>query len=357
VIWLTWRQFRSQFAVVFGVLVVVAIILALTGHSLVDQADAYLKSCRTDTACGNNPVLNADGNMQTGLTAVLLLAPALIGIFWGAPLVARELETGTYRLGWSQSITRNRWLGVKLGVVGLVSVAVAGLLSLMVTWWFSPIDTVNANRFGLSMFGLRDIAPLGYAAFAFALGVTAGVLMRRTLPAMATTLVAYVATRLAFTFWVRPHLMSPSHTDVGLKAAQEVGFSINASGGVQLVGGSPDIPNAWVYSSDVVNNAGQAPTTSVIKAACPNLPTGPPAGSVGGSGGGGVAHVSIGSTGRSPAVFQDCIAKLAANYHEVVTYQPASRFWAFQGIETAIFFALALLLGGLCFWWVRRRLS
>jgi hypothetical protein len=224
----------------------------------------------------------------------------------------------------------------------------------MVTWWFSPIDAANANRFGLSMFGLRDIAPLGYAAFAFALGVTAGVLIRRTLPAMATTLVAYVASRLAFTFWVRPHLMSPSHTDAGLKAAQEVGFAVTPSG-VKLIGGLPDIPNAWVYSSDVVNNAGQAPTASVIRATCPNLPTGPPAGSVGK--GGGVAHVSVGSTGRSPAVFQDCIAKLAANYHEVVTYQPASRFWAFQGIETAIFLALALLLCGLCFWWVRRRLS
>jgi hypothetical protein len=57
--------------------------------------------------------------------------------------VARELETGTYRLAWTQSVTRTRWLAVKLGVVGLTSVAVAGLLSLMVTWWSSPIDRAN----------------------------------------------------------------------------------------------------------------------------------------------------------------------------------------------------------------------
>ena len=133
-IWLTWRKFRTQFAVVLGVLVVVAIALAFTGHTLVNQADAYLKLCKTDNNCGNNPVINADSKIQSGLTSLLLLAPALIGIFWGAPLVARELETGTYRLGWSQSITRFRWLAVKLGLVGLASVAVAGLFSLMVTW-------------------------------------------------------------------------------------------------------------------------------------------------------------------------------------------------------------------------------
>ena len=101
---------------------------------------------------------------------------------------------------------------MKLGVVGLVSVAVAGLLSLMVTWWSSPIDTANANRFGVAMFALRDITPMGYAAFAFALGVTAGVLMRRTLPAMASTLVIFVAARLAEATWVRPHLMPPVRT-------------------------------------------------------------------------------------------------------------------------------------------------
>jgi ABC-type transport system involved in multi-copper enzyme maturation permease subunit len=352
VIWLTWRQFRTQFAVVFGVLVVVAIVLALTGHTLVNQADTYLKLCKADGNCGNNPVLSADNNIQVGLTAALLLAPALIGIFWGAPLVARELETGTYRLGWSQSITRQRWLALKLGVVGLASVAVAGVFSLMVTWWFSPIDTANANRFGLAMFGLRDIVPLGYAAFAFALGVTTGVLMRRTLPAMATTLAAYVATRLAFTFWVRPHLMSPLHTVAALSSSNSVGFSIGPAG-VHVVAGPPNIPNAWVYSGDIVNNAGQAPSAAFIKAACPNLPTGPPAGPAGA----GAAHVSVGASGGPPPAFADCIAKVAAKYHEVVTYQPASRFWAFQGIETALFLVLALLLTGLCFWWVRHRLS
>jgi ABC-type transport system involved in multi-copper enzyme maturation permease subunit len=352
VIWLTWRQFRAQFAVIFGVLVVVAVVLVVTGHNLVEQADAFLKLCKTDSDCGNNPVANADSPLQVGLSTVLLLAPALIGIFWGAPLVARELETGTYRLGWSQSITRHRWLAVKLGVVGLGSVAVAGLLSLMVTWWSSPIDTANANRFGIAMFGLRDITPIGYAAFAFALGVTTGVLMRRTLPAMATTIVTYVAARLAFTAWARPHLMSAAHTDVALTPGNGVGFELTPTG-IQVTASSPDIRNAWVYSSDIVNNAGQAPTSAFIKTACPNLPTGSPLAPAGG----GAVHVSVSQSTGPPAAFGHCITKLAARYHEVVTYQPASRFWDFQGIETAIFIGLALLLGGLCFWWVRHGLA
>jgi len=69
------------------------------------------------------------------MDAIILVVPALLGIFWGAPLVANELETGTYRLAWTQSVTRKRWLAAKLGLVGLWSMAVAGLLSFIVTLW------------------------------------------------------------------------------------------------------------------------------------------------------------------------------------------------------------------------------
>ena len=149
-IWLSWRQFRAQAAVVFGVLAVVAIVLALTGPHLVSLADGYLKVCRADKDCGvtNNPVLTTDPRLESALNVLVIVLPALIGIFWGAPLIARELETGTYRLSWTQSVTRTRWLAVKIGVVGLVSVAVAGLFSLMVTWWSSPIDRANLDQFG-----------------------------------------------------------------------------------------------------------------------------------------------------------------------------------------------------------------
>jgi hypothetical protein len=244
-------------------------------------------------------------------------------------------------------VSRRRWLAVKLGVVGLASVVVAGLFSLMVTWWSSPIDTANANRFGNAMFGLRDITPIGYAAFAFALGVTAGVLIRKTLPAMASTLVAYIAVRLGESLWVRPHLMTPSHSISSLSRAGSVGFKLTPSG-LQLTAGPPNIPNAWVYSSSVVDHSGQSPTAQFIKTACPNLPTGPP------SGGGGQKAVL---SGGDQSAFQNCLVKLGTKFHEVVTYQPASHFWDIQVLETALFVVLAALLAGLCFWWVRHRLA
>jgi hypothetical protein len=349
VIWLTWRQYRAQFAVILGALVAVAIVLAVTGPHLASLSDGYLKACRAAQDCGStpNPVLNTDGLLETGLDATLLILPALLGIFWGAPLIARELETGTHRLSWTQSVSRRRWLAVKVGLVGLATVVVAGLFSLMVTWWSSPIDQANANRFGPAMFALRDITPIGYAAFAFVLGVTAGVLMRRTLPSMASTLVAYIAVRLGVTYWVRPHLLSPSHTTASLSKAGSIGFSLTPTG-VQLTAGPPNITNAWVYSSNVVDSTGQAPTTQFIKTACPNLPAGPPAG-----GGGQRAVVSGGNQGA----FHDCLVTLGTKFHEVVTYQPASHFWDFQVLETALYLVLAALLTGLCFWWVRHRLS
>src|SRR6185437_5318866 len=120
--------------------------------------------------------------LQNMLGPLLLIIPALLGIFWGAPLVAREMERGTFRLAWTQSVRRRRWLAIKLGVIGLASMAVTGVLSLMVTWWFSPIDRVNANRFVPGIFDERGIVAIGYAVFAFMLGVTAGLLITRILP-------------------------------------------------------------------------------------------------------------------------------------------------------------------------------
>ena len=212
-------------------------------------------------------------------------------------------------------------------MVGLASVAAAGLLSLMVTWWSNPIDTVNANRFDNAMFGMRYITPMGYAAFAFALGVTAGVLMRRTLPAMASTLVVFVAARLAESVWVRPYLMPPVHTDTALNIGNGIGFALTPAG-LQVVANPPNIPNGWALSSAIVNNAGQAPSAAFFKSACPSI-----ANNTGAAPGGG-AGVSVKANNAAPQqAFQDCVTKLAAKYHEMVTYQPANRFWAFQGIE------------------------
>jgi hypothetical protein len=278
--------------------------------------------------------------------------PVLIGMFWGAPLIARELETGTFRLAWTQSVSRMRWLLVKLGLVGLASAAVGGLLSLMVTWWYSPIDKVNQDRFGAAAFGLHGFVPAGYALFAFALGATTGLLFRRTLPAMVVTLVGFVAARLTVAYWIRPHFMTPVTKSFGINPNGALGFSASPGGSLQFMAGQPNIPNALVVSDSVVNNAGQSPSASFFQKACPGLPglNGPPAGVRGVQ-----AHTAVSANGQQ--AFQQCITTISNKFHEVVTYQPPNRFWAFQTYETLLFAVASAALAGLCVWWVRRRLS
>ena len=137
---------------------------------------ADLAACTPQHDCGD--VLSQFGQSYDGelnLTQLLVIAaPGLIGIFWGAPLIARELETGTDQVAWNQSVTRTRWLAVKLTGVGLAAIAAAAVLSYLLTWWAGPLDHINGSRFAAVTFASRDIVPLAYAAFAFALGTTAG---------------------------------------------------------------------------------------------------------------------------------------------------------------------------------------
>ncbi len=104
--------------------------------------------------------------------AMVLAVPALIGIFWGAPLIARELENGTYRLVWTQGISRKRWLAVKLVIIALTAAILGGLLAAVLTWAAEPFDALVGSRFGAMTFGARGVFSIGYAVFAFVLGTT-----------------------------------------------------------------------------------------------------------------------------------------------------------------------------------------
>jgi hypothetical protein len=251
---------------------------------------------------------------------------------------------------WTQSVTRARWAAVKLGVVGLASIAAAGLLSLMVTWWSSPIDLANASLY--TSFDQRGIVPLGFAAFAFVLGVLTGVLIRRTLPAMATTLAGFVATRLLFNHFVLPRLMTPTQRSFALNKQTVQGYGQMNGGPFTLFAGNPNIPNAWTYSTQFVDRAGHPLTSQVLTSACPLLSRGPGPGA---PPGGGVQR-AIPVPGGGTAL-QDCITKLGSTYHEVAAFQPASRYWSFQWFELAIYLGVALVLSVFCIWWIRRRLS
>ncbi len=340
-----WLRSRAQTAAAAFVVAAVAVVAAVTGPDLVQLYRAAVAGCASRGNCQAAMTAFAaqDGSLRLWLGVLVVIAPAVIGMFWGAPLVASELEDGTFRLAWTQSVTRTRWLAVRLGVAGLASMAAAGLLSLVVTWWASPLDQAGLSRF--ATFDQRDVVPIGYAAFAFVLGVLAGAVIRRTLPAMAVTLVAFVAARMAVTYWVRPRLLSPLVLirPVNVAGYGSGGFLPIPVGRPSLQFQPPNLPNAWITSIDIVDKSGRGVPAAELARLCPGLGQGRP--------GHGLGHTQApASAVRS---LQECGARLNALYHEAVSYQPASRYWPLQWYELAIFLAAALILGGLALWRVR----
>jgi hypothetical protein len=347
---MTWLQFRTQAAVAIGGLVILAAVLAFTGPHLVHLYDTIVTTCAAhgDCSTAGSAFLKNDRSLQIGLDALVVIMPGVIGLFWGPPLVAREFETSTFRLAWTQSVTRIRWLAVKLGVIGLASMAVAGLVSLVVTWWSSPVDLANMTAF--TTFDQRDIVPIGYAAFAFALGVTAGVLIRRTLAAIATALAAFVAVRLSFDHWLRPHLLAPIHRFVALNLATVGLGSYSPSGPVTLKPIALTIPNGWVYSTQIVARDNHALSAQFVARACPSLAQS--------TGGATPSPSGLGKKAQVPEsalqALQACATKVGKTYRELVTYQPGSHFWPLQWYELGIYLVVALILAAICVLWVRR---
>jgi ABC-type transport system involved in multi-copper enzyme maturation permease subunit len=341
-----WTRFRTQALVGAGVLGIAGAVLLVTGIQLNHAYYAAAAVCKQQGNCAHmfTYTFPSQGYLDAGneLSALTLAVPALIGMFWGAPLAAREFETGTFRLAWTQGVTRTRWLAAKLAIAGAAAIAVGELFTLMVHWWSSPIHKANPGytEFTAGSFH-TGIAPAGYATFAFALGVTAGLLIRRTLPAMAVTLAIYTAVIIAFPVWVRPHLIPPAQTTSTLSLASIANMpAVGASNGhLFLVPGSAAAPpGAWVISSSQLTTPdGRAPSSE---------PAGPCAGPA--------SQPGPAPTPPSPAAAQACNDYIASlHLRQTVTYQPASRYWAFQLVETAIYLALALALAGFCFWWIR----
>jgi hypothetical protein len=347
-------QFRVQAITAAAALAAFAILLAVTRPDLASlYAASGISGCH-GASCGNL-ASNFVQNLYYARTywvlyllgvVIILLAPAVIGLFWGAPLIARELEDGTSALVWNQSITRTRWLAVKLTVVGLTAMAVTEALSLLQAWWAAPIgraapyDTGSGNylsmgRFSSLVFATHGITPLGYAAFGFTLGVTAGALIRRAVPAMAVTLAIFAFVQIAMPLWIRPNLIPARHTVISVTSLDGMYLQQHEGGpnGSKFNLDALDLPSqpaAWVLSSGSVNAAGQVTTTT--PAAC----TGP-------------------SMQGPSTTFFDCLA--SHGIREAISYQPASRYWAFQWAETAIYLVLALAMAGYCSLRLNRRLS
>jgi hypothetical protein len=322
--WVTWQQYRYQAAFAAALLAVLAVVLLITGLHAAAVWHSALSHCATDDSCAS--LVGSNLSLGNPIIATLVVAttavPVLPGLLWGAPAVATELETGTNQFAWTQSVTRRRWLAVRAGWLLLAAAVLAGAVSAIVTWWSGPSNALTAGAFDLNRFDVTGIVPVGYAIFAMALGICAGTLLRRTVPALGITLAGFGAVRAVIALWLRPHYMTPVTVYYKLMAPfTPPGSYLPVTNG--LVG--PDgKPAALDYA---VPNYNGVPLPSACIHATQNNP--------------------------DPQAILPCLT--AHGYQGSLAYQPASRFWAFQGIETGIFLVLAAVLVAIAFWVLRRR--
>ncbi|MGI5244006.1 ABC transporter permease subunit [Dactylosporangium sp. CA-139066] len=333
---MSWRQSRLSLMVGAVVLAALAAYLISTGLDIRAARDGYLAQCHATGDC-TATMARLAGDYRTRLlllAGVLGLVPPLIGMFWGAPLIARELETGTHRLAWNQSVTRRRWLAVRLSTVLLATLLFAAVAAALLTWAASPVDAVAGDRFATVNFGARDLSPIAQAAFASVLGAVTGLFVRRTVPAMALTGLLVIAVLFVMPNAVRPHLMPPLHLTRPMTAS-----AIDEAHGLGTLGSAPvvrgiEVPDAWVTSTSELLTADGRPLDARAFDDC--LMRAPKTG----------ARGTFGDS--SP-----CLA--AYDLHLDIAYQPNSRFWRFQLLETALYLSLTALLAFVAAWRIRHR--
>jgi ABC-type transport system involved in multi-copper enzyme maturation permease subunit len=322
--WVLWRQYRVTAAIAGVILAAFAVLFLITGLHQAAQWHAALVNCAKDGTCGDlSQTVSLGGGPVYALTVLTLAVPLLFGMFWGSPAVARERETGTVQFAWTQSVTRRRWLSAKAGWMLLAGAVFGGAVAGIVTWWYAPVNALKQGQFTPGYFDIQGIVPIGYAVFAVALGIAAGTLIGRSLPALAVTAGVFLAVRLAITFWLRVHYM-PAVTTI-YSATQ----NLTSKGAY------------WQLAQGTVLPDGQRITS---------LSIGP--GHIMSSGPFDIPASCSAVQGQISSTLA-CMARLG--YRSFSTYQPGYRFWPFQFIETGIFVALAAILIAVTFLVVRRR--
>jgi hypothetical protein len=328
--WVAWRQFRFPAVVLAAAAAALAVALLAVG----------LPAATLELFAADQAGIRA----YSVATIAMMLLPAVIGMFWGAPLVARELEAGTHRLVWNQSVTRTRWLATKLAMLGGAAALVAGALGLLLTWWADPImaaqragqesqGIAGVSRMQPPLFVAQGIVPAGYAVFAFALGVATGTLLRRTVPAMAVTAAVFALVQFAVPPLVRSHL-GPTSRVVAVTPENFRGLLMDGpNGSVVDLHISTAEPGAWMIANEAVGPNGETQIPKFV-ASC----------------------VRPDPERMRPIADADCFQRFAEQgWRQHVVFQPASRYWTLQAIELTGFLALSGALFAITFFWVRRR--
>jgi hypothetical protein len=333
--WVVWRQHRAALAgllLLAGAGAAIAIVTGLPMHSVYDRyVQAHCLS--PGAACGD--LMNQFANYKEGPVPIALhVFPILIGMFLGAPLLAREIESGTFRFAWTQEVGRTRWLLAKLLMLGLVVIGASLVVGALGGWWLHPFDVIGVSSRWQG--GEFDVAPLvlaGWCLLAFATGVLAGALLRRTVPAMAATAVAVTVVLGLFWFKLDNLLLSVAPRSAAANPFYAAGAltspgpsAINgwAPGNSGLTSGGWLVRGWYTQSGHPMTAAAYERVTNVLYGGDRNLP--------------------------NPM-------RWLAAHHDVfqVAYQPGGRFWVFQTATAAALFLLALALATAAVALVRRR--
>ncbi|WP_405692691.1 ABC transporter permease [Streptomyces sp. NBC_01185] len=190
-VWLVWRQHRAAFWTLLGATVVGVIVMVHLRGQMMDYLATQDPTSRRSG--GLPPEFEAYADPLFDIGSYLSYIPVLAGVFLGAPLFAGDLETGTAKLVTSQSVSRLRWLTVKLAVPAVMLALSAGVLTGVLTWWWHPVKGLSSGLIWTAFFGVTGVMPVAYALLAFTVGVAVGLLLRRTLVSMVVTLGIVVA--------------------------------------------------------------------------------------------------------------------------------------------------------------------
>ncbi|AGZ44339.1 ABC transporter permease subunit [Actinoplanes friuliensis] len=318
--WLIWRQHRTE-VLVLGLLVGIfgatLLVLGMQAHDLFPGGPAR---------CGGNEACAASfrrldekfGYLENLLTGFYLV-PVVIGAFLGAPLLARELEDGTWQLAWTQAVPRMRWLAAKLVALGGVTVALTALFTAVLTWFRQPFDA-GEGRFQYDAFDVEGLVPVAYALFAFAVATAAGAILRRSLPAFGVAFGAFLATRMPVALLARPAYARPLTTTEPVP----VGGSANQAGHSSVAGFAD-----WTIEQGYADAAGRRLSSAEY-------------------------YELEDAADRAGTNLNQFLH--ARGIQQFGVYHPADRFWTFQLIEAALFIAVAAVLIAVVVWRVRRRL-
>jgi len=322
--WVTWRQHRLTLAGVAALFGVAAAYLLITGLQM-HHAYAAVTACRP---AGSDICRQVAGNFLNTYApgvgpalGLLQVIPPLTGAFAGAPVLARELEAGTFRYAWTQGFGRARWTVAKLAPLAVAVTVAAGAFSVLVSWYIQPIFGAGDNNGPLypTIFDLRGVALAAWTLAAFAIGALAGILIRRVIPAMFATFAVWAGLAFVTGSFLRRHYAAP------------------------LITNSPNVtPSVWVISQEWTRGGSPASLSMInqtlhrvdIQAVTPgNFQPGP----------------------ATPANIDPVQYLIHHGYAQLTIYQPDSRFWPFQWIEGGWLLALSLLLIAATIWLVHRR--